>query len=198
MSGVAELLHKLITDPLAETSFTIAVMYGSYVLAESLGVSGLIAVPIAVLYMGNRTMRTAMSEETRETMIKFWEMVTFLATAFAFLLIGLKADFKLLIAYAPFIIVAFAAIIISRILSVYPILWFAQLMGEKIPASWKRILAFAGLRGAVSIALVLSPRKQLQRHNTSDGIRRGTPFIDRPSRNPASVCEKGISRRRLP
>ena len=96
-----------------------------------------------------------MSEETRETMIKFWEVVTFLATAFAFLLIGLKADFELLITFAPFIVVAFTAMI-TEILSVYPILWLAQVMGEKVPASWKRILAFAGLRGAVSIALVLS------------------------------------------
>ncbi len=156
VSGIAELLHKLITEPLAETSFTIAVMYGSYVLAESLGVSGLIAVPIAGLYMGNRTMRTAMSKETRETMTRFWDVVAFLATAFAFLLIGLKADFKLLITFAPFIVVAFAAIIIGRILSVYPIMWVAQVMGEKVPSSWRRILAFAGLRGAVSIALVLS------------------------------------------
>jgi len=156
VSGIAELLHKLITEPLAETSFTIAVMYGSYALAESLGVSGLIAVPIAGLYMGNRTMRTAMSEETRMTMTKFWEVVTFLATSFAFLLIGLKTDFNLLVAFAPFIIVAFAAILVARILSVYPILWVAQVLGEKIPSSWKRIVAFAGLRGAVSVALVLS------------------------------------------
>ena len=155
VSAIAELLHKLVTEPLAETSFTIAVMYGSYALAESLGVSGLIAVPIAGLYMGNRTMRTTMSEETRTTMTRFWEVVTFLATSFAFLLIGLKTDFNLLIAFAPFIIVAFAAILVARILSVYPILWLAQVLGESIPNSWKRIVAFAGLRGAVSVALVL-------------------------------------------
>ncbi len=156
VSGIAELLHKLITEPLAETSFTIAVMYGSYALAESLGVSGLIAVPIAGLYMGNRTMRTAMSEETRMTMTKFWEVVAFLATSFAFLLIGLKADFQLLVTFVPYIFVAFGAILVARLLSVYPILWLAELLGEKIPSSWKRIVAFAGLRGAVSVALVLS------------------------------------------
>ncbi len=156
VSGIAELLHRLVTEPLAETSFTIAVMYGSYALAESLGVSGLMAVPIAGLYMGNRTMRTAMSEETRLTMTKFWEVVTFLATSFAFLLIGLKTDFKLLVAFAPFIIVAFVAILVARIVSVYPILWLAQLLGEKIPNSWRKLVAFAGLRGAVSVALVLS------------------------------------------
>ncbi len=156
VSGIAEVLHRLVTEPLAETSFTIAVMYGSYILSESLGVSGLIAVPIAGLYMGNRTMRTAMSEETRATMTKFWEVVTFLATSFVFLLIGLRTDFTSILGFVPFIIVAFGAIVLARVCSVYPILWLTDLLGEKIPNEWKRILAFAGLRGAVSIALVLS------------------------------------------
>jgi CPA1 family monovalent cation:H+ antiporter len=156
VSGIAELLHRLITEPLAETSFTIAVMFGSYVFAESLGMSGLIAVPIAGLYMGNRTMRTAMSQETRTTMTKFWEVVTFMATSFAFLLIGLKTDFALLITFAPFIVAAFAAILVARVISVYPILSLSNAAGEQIPHSWTRVLGFAGLRGAVSVALALS------------------------------------------
>jgi CPA1 family monovalent cation:H+ antiporter len=156
VSGVAELLHKLITEPLAETAFTIAVMYGSYVFAETLGMSGLIAVPIAGLYMGNRTMRTAMSEETRTTMTKFWEIVTFMATSFAFLLLGLKVDFSLLVSFFPLIVAAFLVILIARLVSVYPIVWFTQLLGERIPTSWTKVLAVAGLRGAVSVALALS------------------------------------------
>ena len=156
VSLIAELLHRLITEPLAETSFTIAVMFGSYVFAESLGMSGLIAVPIAGLYMGNRTMRTAMSEETRTTMTRFWEVVTFVATSFAFLLMGLKADFALLITYGPLIIAAFLAIVVARIISVYPIIGLTNMMGERIPHSWTRLLAMAGLRGAVSVALALS------------------------------------------
>ena len=156
VSGVAELLHRLITEPLAETSFTIAVMFGSYVFAESVGMSGLIAVPIAGLYMGNRTMRTAMSEETRTTMTKFWEVVTFMATSFAFLLIGLKTDFGLLLAFAPLILAAFATILVARVISVYPIVELTRALGERIPRSWTRVLAFAGLRGAVSVALALS------------------------------------------
>jgi CPA1 family monovalent cation:H+ antiporter len=156
VSVVAELLYKLITEPLADTSFTIAVMFGSYVLAESFGMSGLMAVPIAGLYMGNRTMRTAMSEETRSTTTTFWEVATFMATSFAFLLIGLKTDFTLLITYAPVIIVAFLAILAARVISVYPIVGLAKIMREKIAHSWTRVIAFAGLRGAVSIALALS------------------------------------------
>ena len=156
VSGLAELLYRQVTEPLAETTFTIVVMFGSYLLAESLGVSGLVTVAIVGLYMGNRTMRTAMSEETRITMTKFWEVVAFMATSFAFLLLGLKADFGLLITFAPFIVAAFAAILVARIFSVYPITLFTALLGERLPPPWTKVLAFAGLRGAVSVALALS------------------------------------------
>jgi CPA1 family monovalent cation:H+ antiporter len=156
VAGGAELLYRMITDPLAETSFTLAVMFGSYVLAESLGVSGLMAVAIAGLYMGNRTMRTAMSEETRITVTRFWEVVTFLATSFAFLLLGLKANFGALLSFAPFVVAAFAAILFARAVSVYPIIALTRILGEKIPSSWTHLVAFAGLRGVLSVALALS------------------------------------------
>ncbi|HUK27522.1 MAG TPA: cation:proton antiporter [Candidatus Acidoferrales bacterium] len=156
VAGIGELLHRQITSPLPETSFTIFTMFGSYIIAQSLGMSGLMAVPIAGLWLGNRTMHTAMSDETRKTMTSFWEVVVFLATSFAFLLIGLKTNLSLLGLYAPFVIVAFAAILAARVVSVYPIIAFSRLLGEKMPASWNKVLAFAGLRGAVSVALVLS------------------------------------------
>jgi CPA1 family monovalent cation:H+ antiporter len=156
VAGIGELLHRQITNPLPETSFTIFTMFGSYIIAETLGMSGLIAVPVAGLWLGNRTMRTAMSEETRKTMTHFWEVMTFLATSFAFLLIGLKTDVKLLYVFAPYVIVAFAAILVARLLSVYPIVALTRIMGEKLPSSWNKVLAFAGLRGTVSVALVLS------------------------------------------
>jgi CPA1 family monovalent cation:H+ antiporter len=156
VAGIGELLHRQITKPLPETSFTIFTMFGSYIIAESLGMSGLIAVPVAGLWLGNRTMQTAMSEETRQTMTHVWEVITFLATSFAFLLIGLKTDLELLYAYAPYVIVAFAAILVARFVSVYPIVALTRMMGEKLPSSWNRVLAFAGLRGAVSVALALS------------------------------------------
>jgi CPA1 family monovalent cation:H+ antiporter len=156
VSGIAELLYRLITEPLAETYFTIAVMFGSFVLAESLGVSGLVAVAIAGLYMGNRTMRIAMTEETRNTMTKFWDVVTFMVTSFAFLLLGLKVDTSLLVTFAPLIVAAFLAILAARVISVYPIVTLTGFIGEKIPNSYKRILAAAGLRGVISVALALS------------------------------------------
>lgn len=101
VSGIAELLYRLVTEPLAETMFTTVVMFGSYALAETLGVSGLVAVAIAGLYMGNRTMRVAMSDKTRETMVAFWEILTFMATSLAFLLLGLKGDLSRFLSLLP-------------------------------------------------------------------------------------------------
>jgi CPA1 family monovalent cation:H+ antiporter len=156
VSTIAELLYRLVTEPLAETTFTTVVMFGSYALAESIGVSGLVAVAIAGFYMGNRTMRVAMSEKTRETMVTFWEILTFMAASLAFLLLGLKADWWLLVTFVPFILVAFLVMLLARVVSVYPIVAFTRFFGEAIPGSWTRVLAIAGLRGAVSVALALS------------------------------------------
>ena len=47
-------------------------------------------------------------------------------------------------------------ILIARFVSVYPIVWFTELLGEGTPTSWTTILAVAGLRGTVSVALALS------------------------------------------
>ena len=51
---------------------------------------------------------------------------------------------------APFVVILFA-----KFVSVYPIVRFTELLGERIPTSWTKILAVAGLRGAVSVALAL-------------------------------------------
>ena len=51
---------------------------------------------------------------------------------------------------------AFAAILVARFLSVYPIVALTRIMGERLPSSWNKVLAFARLRGAVSVALAIS------------------------------------------
>jgi len=53
-------------------------------------------------------------------------------------------------------VVAFSAILLSRVVSVYSVVGLTRVMGEEIPSSWTKVLAIAGLRGAVSVALALS------------------------------------------
>ncbi|MFI5421610.1 MAG: cation:proton antiporter, partial [Nitrososphaerales archaeon] len=92
----AELLSSLITEKLTDTILTISTVYGSYALASSLGVSGLIAVTVVGLYFGNFTIRTTMGQATRETVTVFWEFAAFVGNSIAFLFIGFSTDiFKL-------------------------------------------------------------------------------------------------------
>ena len=79
-------LHTLMNDPLSETSLTIATVFGSVVLANSLGVSGLAAVAVAGLYFGNVTIKkeATMSKRVRTFAFNFWEMIAFLASSTLF------------------------------------------------------------------------------------------------------------------
>jgi CPA1 family monovalent cation:H+ antiporter len=151
-------LHSLTDDPFSETALTVATLFGSVVLANALGVSGLIAAAVAGLYFGNVTIRRkeVISERTRESAFNFWEMIAFFANSAAFLYLGLTMDLFKVSQNLPLIALAFAAVIGARAASTYPILAFTSRIGEKIPASWRNVVFLGGMRGAVSVALSAS------------------------------------------
>lgn len=64
-----------IDDPLVEVAITIVLAFGTFLLAEKIGVSGVIAVVSAGLIVGNYGMEFSMSPTTRNTLINFWSAV---------------------------------------------------------------------------------------------------------------------------
>ena len=86
-----------IDDPLVETTLTVVLAFGSYLLAESFHVSGVLAVVAAGLVNGNVGPR-GMSPTTRIVVFNFWETAAFLANSFVFLLVGLAIDLTQLVA----------------------------------------------------------------------------------------------------
>ena len=86
-----------IDDPPVETTLTTVLAFGSYLIAESLHVSGVLAVVAAGLVNGNAEPR-GMSATTRVVAYNFWEYAAFLANSLIFLLIGLAVDLRLLMA----------------------------------------------------------------------------------------------------
>lgn len=142
---------KRIDDPLVETTLTTALAFGSYLLAETLHVSGVLAVVTAAIISGN-TSREYMSASTRLVVYNFWEYAAFLANSFIFLLIGLAIDLNLLIANWQAIAWAILAALVARFVSTYAFSLFAR----EIPARWKHVLFWGGLRGAITLALALS------------------------------------------
>ena len=83
-------LTQRIDDPEIEITLTTILAYGSYLLAQSLHLSGVIATVSAGLMIGNFGMRTGMSWRTRIALWSFWEYASFLINSVLFLLIGLQ------------------------------------------------------------------------------------------------------------
>jgi monovalent cation:H+ antiporter, CPA1 family len=146
-----------VDDYLIEITLTTVLAFGAYLLAERLGFSGVLAVVAAGLLSGSLGLRN-MSPTTRIVLFNFWEYAAFVANSLVFLLIGLTVNLPaLLAAWAP-ILLAVGTVLAARAIVIYGVGWLARRWKwiESIPAAWQHVLGWGGLRGAVSLALVLS------------------------------------------
>lgn len=143
-------------DHLLEITLTTIVAYGSYLVAEQLHSSAVIAVVVAGVVVGNYGSRTGMSATTRLAVNSFWEYAAFVTNSLVFLLIGLQINLNLLMSHAYEIAVAIVAIMISRIVVVYGLSFFVSDRRHPIPYSWRHLLFWGALRGSLSMALALS------------------------------------------
>ena len=83
---------RSIDDYPVELLLTLATVMGGYTLAKHLHVSGPVAMAVAGLLIGNHGVAHAMSETTRDHLIKFWGLVDEVLNAVLFLLIGSRAS----------------------------------------------------------------------------------------------------------
>lgn len=142
-------------DYLIEITLTTVLVFGAYLVAEELHVSGVLAVVAAGMVNGNIGHKE-MSPTTRIVLFNFWEYVAFVANSLVFLLIGLEVKIPELTENIPAIGVAIIAVVVSRALSVYVLGALVSLRGRKIPMVFRHVQFWGGLRGAISLALVLS------------------------------------------
>lgn len=152
----AQLMARL-EDRLIVTSLTTILAFGSYVAAEYFHVSGVLAVVVAGLLCGNVGMAKA-SPSNKIMIFNLWEYLAFLANSLVFLLIGLSVDLRLMWDNLGAIGVGVVAVVGSRAIVVYGLSGLARLWGRAshIPPSWRHVLFWGGLRGAISLALALS------------------------------------------
>lgn len=151
----SQLTHR-VDDPGIEITLTTILAYGSYLLAQSLHLSGVIATVGAGLMVGNFGVRTGMSSRTRIALWSFWEYASFLINSILFLLIGLQVRVGDLLHVWRAILLTIAAVLAGRMLTVYAIVPVSNLYSPKIPLRWQHIMVWGGMRGALSLALVLS------------------------------------------
>lgn len=144
-----------VDDYLIETTLTTVLAFGAYLLSERLDFSGVLAVVAAGIVAGNFGPQ-GMSPTTRIVLYNFWEYVAFLANSMVFLLLGLQVNIPALIAEWQPVSLAIFAVLVARVVVVYGLSWLAGVLAGPIPLKWQHVMAWGGLRGAISLALALS------------------------------------------
>jgi CPA1 family monovalent cation:H+ antiporter len=151
-----------VDDHLIELTLSLAAAYGTYLIADQLHQSGIIATVVAGVVIGNHGRRIGMSARTQEALDIVWEFFAFLLTALVFLLVGLAINLARLIETLPSIAWGVVAILAGRALVIYLVFGPASRLavrlrgGQRMPLGWLHVMFWAGLRGAVAVAMALS------------------------------------------
>jgi len=161
----ARQLQRETSDSVPQIVLTMTAVYGSYGLATSLGLSGLIAVAVTGLLYGNTVLFKIERKDVEQATRQFWNILAFLANAVAFLFIGLSTNILSLLGSAVPILIAYGVVVVARFASVYPILSVREVVGPKFPWSWKNVAMLGGMRGALAIALVADLPSNLPGHD---------------------------------
>jgi len=153
--AVSQVIRR-VDDPMIEITLTTVAAYGSFVAAEALHDSGVIATVVAGMMCGNFAARTGMSPSTRIAAETFWEYIAFALNSVVFLLIGFEVRLGALASAWQMIGAAYIAVTLSRAVVVWGAAGFLRRRPGRIPASWRTVLAWGGLRGGVAMVLGLS------------------------------------------
>ncbi len=158
--------------PQVEQSLTLVSAYGTYIIAEELGGSGVIAVVTIGLILGNFGSRIGMNPRTRVIVSEFWDFLAFFVNSIVFLLIGDQVRFDHLRENLAIIAVTVAAMVLARAIAVYLLGFLSnRLANSEIALAQQTILWWGGLRGSVSIALALSvPNLLSEREDLIDTV----------------------------
>jgi CPA1 family monovalent cation:H+ antiporter len=140
---------------------SLALAYGSFYIAEHmLHVSGVVAVLTAALVAKNALLNCKKCEvEVHHS----WELLAFLANILVFYLMGLVVTFEMFSDQWLAMLFGILAAFVSRLISTY----FSLSMGkfvfrDKLPMNYAPVMIWGGLRGVITIALVLSLPVELE------------------------------------
>jgi Na+/H+ antiporter len=166
---IALRIEKKLRDVSAETTFTFITAFTSFLVAERLGVSGVISTVVSGLYFGLHFPESAQSQ-TRFQAKASWNTLLFIINGFVFTLIGFEIPFLLssLGAYKTSELILYGAmvsisVILLRLIWIYPaallprIIMPSLLKKDPMPR-WQFLFAigWTGMRGILSLAAVLA------------------------------------------
>ena len=139
-----------------EIMITLALVMVTYAVALRLHMSGPIAMVVAGLFIGNKGMKHAVSETTRDYIRTFWSLLDEILNSVLFLLIGLEVlVIAKLVDHVGVALLAIPVTLAAR--------WISVFVPISILSRWRSftkgaipILTWGGLRGGIAVALALS------------------------------------------
>lgn len=139
-----------------QVMLSIVLAYGSFYVAENLGVSGVLSIVAAGIMLSYELDGYIKESHYREYLNSFWEVVEPSILALIFLLIGIETTNYLDFAHWLFVGVVFLASIIVRFLVLAGII--KSFSAWRSEFNWKDIslVTWSGIRGTMSVALLLS------------------------------------------
>lgn len=156
-SGLMLLLAGRTNDHLVEITLTTLAAYGSFLVAERLHASGVIASLTAGLMVGNLGSMGAISNSGRPHVVAAWEFFAFVANSFVFLLIGIQ------LVGVPIsrlgwetAAIAIVLVLVGRAVAVYPLSNLFRVSKLAVSFKFQNVLFWGGLRGALGLALALT------------------------------------------
>ena len=145
-----------IDDAMIEITITMIAAYGSFVLAEAVHGSGVIATVTAGIYCGHRTRICGMSEASKAAVATFWSYVAFALNSVVFLLIGFDVSLHDLAQVWSEVLLAYVAVLVARGGVVWSTVAGLRRLPHSIPRGWTWLLTWGGVRGALSMVLALA------------------------------------------
>lgn len=142
--------------PLLEATLLVLMSYSTFLLAEVFGLTGIVAVLFCGIAQAHYTYNNLSPESQRSTK-SFFDLLNFMAENFIFSYIGVSMFTFPKHNFDPFYIIgAFVAIFLGRLLNVYPLSFLLNLgRTVRITGSNQHTMMFAGLRGAIAFALAI-------------------------------------------
>jgi CPA1 family monovalent cation:H+ antiporter len=157
--GAALIVAWRSSEHLIEAALTMVAAYGSFLVAESFHVSGVLATVTAGLMMANFHLlggKRFLSPRGQEFILGFWDFAAFLANSVVFLLIGVAVAAMPFLSYGAVLLTSVVVVLLGRGLTVYPLSLLFLRSRWTISLREQHILWWGGLRGALALALALS------------------------------------------
>jgi CPA1 family monovalent cation:H+ antiporter len=167
IAWIALLLAGRTDDHLVEITFTTIAAYASFLVAEHLHCSGVLATMTAGIVLGNVGSLGAVSDRGRDVVESFWEYIGYVANSLIFLLIGMGVGNQNFDGSSwTAIAIVIGLTLAGRALAVYPTCLLFLRSANKVSIGHQHVLFWGGLRGALALALVLGlpedvPRREL-------------------------------------